>query len=399
MKIQDSIVKLKSQHQSISIEHKSSQLSIEFTKADTFDRRDQSTPIQRTLDERNDLRFMGRSSSALAQRAERIRERMKQMYAIEDHMNIDLKTNEINDEDISITGDDVEDTKLIIFALMISRLIGKPVYISRIGAQISEAMSKLKYQKFPHKFDNSGFNKQKLKNLDFNNETKIQYEEDRSSFESESLSVQGEGVVLTDDGRELTFDASLNFDRFIQSKSSLSVTNEHLKDPLVLNFGSRPAQFTNQTMRFDLDADGSLDDLPILDSHGGILVIDHKEDGEITDGREVLGAVSGDGFDDLRALDQDDNQWLDKGDTAFQKLRVWTWDKEGNAHLSGLLEMGVHAIYLGAINASFTHKDQAQNTVAQNTVAQNTVAQQQAISVYLSESGEISSIRQLDLKA
>jgi hypothetical protein len=244
---------------------------------------------------------------------------------------------------------------------------------------MSEALHKLEHQEIPKSFDK----------LELDDEPIIRYEEETFSFESETLSVEGEGVILTDDGREITFDASVYFDRFVQSKSSLSMTNERLKDPLVLDFGSRPAQFTDQTMRFDIDADGSLDDLPILDSHGGILVVDHKEDGEITDGREVIGALSGDGFADLRALDQDDNQWLDERDGAFQKLRLWTWDEEGNSHLSGLLEMGVGAIYLGAVEASFTHKDQAQNTIAQ----------QQAMSIYLRESGEASSIRQLDIKA
>ena len=78
MKIQDSMVKLKSQHQSVSIEHKRSQLEIEFAGDDTFERRDPSTPIRRDLEERSDLRSMGRSSGALAQRAERMGERIAQ---------------------------------------------------------------------------------------------------------------------------------------------------------------------------------------------------------------------------------------------------------------------------------------------------------------------------------
>ena len=53
------------------------------------------------------------------------------------------------------------------------------------------------------------------------------------------------------------------------------------------------------------------------------------------------------------------------------------------------MEVGIGAIHLRAVKAQFKQKDQAQNTVAQ----------QQALSVYLRESGEIGSVRQVDVTA
>jgi hypothetical protein len=388
MKIEDSAVTLQSQHKSVHLEHKQS--TLEIGPRDIFERNDDTEGVRDPSRRRRDLDSVARSPRALAQRAERMGARMgarmKHLYSIEDKIESDLNSGAIKGDELSITGDSIQDAKLLIFAIMISKLTGKPVYLSRIGAQMSEAMERIDNNDL---FPPNPHAKTSTTVAEVDEEPIFRYEEETLSFEAERLSVQGGGFVRTEEGREIDFEVELNFDRYAQSRSSLVITNERLKDPLVLDFGSRPAQFTDETMRFDIDADGALDDLPILDSHGGVLVIDHNQDGEINDGTEVVGALSGDGFADLRALDQDQNQWLDEGDDAFQKLRLWTWDEDGESHLSGLMEMGVGAIYLGAVQAQFTQKDDAQNTVAQ----------QQALSVYLRESGEAGSIRQVDVTA
>ena len=138
---------------------------------------------------------------------------------------------------------------------------------------------------------------------------------------------------------------------------------------------------------FDLDADGTMDWMPMLDSHGGVLIMDHDEDGEVDDGSEVIGALSNDAFGDLRMLDDDQNGWIDEQDQAYQNLKVWTWDEEGNQQLMALMQANVGAIYLGAVEADFSQLDDAHQVIAQ----------QRAMSVYLKNSGDVGSVRKVDV--
>ena len=84
------------------------------------------------------------------------------------------------------------------------------------------------------------------------------------------------------------------------------------------------------------------------------LVDDADGDGRATNGAELFGARSGDGFAELAALDGDG--WIDEGDAAWQRLRVWTPDA----------------------------RDALQGQV-------------RATGVYLTESGSLRTMRQLDL--
>ena len=69
-----------------------------------------------------------------------------------------------------------------------------------------------------------------------------------------------------------------------------------LFDPLIVNIGSDTADVCDQTFKFDLDADGTEDEISMLGKGSGFLALDKNGDGKINDGSELFGTKSGDGF-------------------------------------------------------------------------------------------------------
>lgn len=201
--------------------------------------------------------------------------------------------------------------------------------------------------------------------------------------ESERTDVCGEGCVRTRDGREIAFDFSLrlarDYERTSTQVASGSVT---LQDPLILSFDGNAAELSTERIRFDLDADGKAEEIPGLGKHCGFLVFDRNGNGKADDGRELFGVASGNGFADLAELDDDGNGWLDENDAAYRKLAVWSGDG-----LSSLAQRGVGALYTGSVEAPFTLK------TADNAL----LGQIRAAGVYLTESGGVGHLQQVDL--
>ena len=283
---------------------------------------------------------------------------------------------DLDDSELMITGDREMDAQILALAIMVARLTGRPVYIGTLAHDIHKTHEK------------QADIAERFEELQTPDPTPvIRYETERIEAEVEELSATALGKVTTSDGREISFELSLDMERFAMSHERLSITIGELKDPLILDLGPIAARFTEDTIKFDIDADGELDDMPLLDRNGGFLVIDHNQNGVIDDGSEVVGALSGDGIADLKALDQDGNMWLDEGDAAFERLGVWMPGADGERQLMGLLEVDVGALYLGAVSAEFRHTGDQQQTLAQ----------QRALSVYLREDGSGGSIRRVDV--
>lgn len=159
------------------------------------------------------------------------------------------------------------------------------------------------------------------------------------------------------------------------------------KDPLVLNFGGNAAQLLDQRFSFDLDADGTAENINRLAAGSGFLVFDRNGDRRANDGSELFGPRSGDGFADLEALDDDGNGWIDENDAAWKKLYVWTPDAAGAGELRSLGSAGVGAIALARLDTPFAIRD------AENRA----LGQVRSSSIYLTEDGAAGSIQQVDL--
>ncbi len=176
-----------------------------------------------------------------------------------------------------------------------------------------------------------------------------------TQIEEEHTAFTAEGKAMTADGRELSFNINVNMSRsFTQAMSCAHLQPINLIDPLVINVGKGVTEISDQTFTFDLDADGNAEEISSLGEGSGFLAYDKNGDGIINDGSELFGAVSGDGFSELATYDEDSNNFIDEGDSIYEKLKIWCKDNDGNDTLMTLKEADVGAIYLGRSDTQFT---------------------------------------------
>ena len=174
--------------------------------------------------------------------------------------------------------------------------------------------------------------------------------------ETEETGFHASGRACTEDGRTIDFDINILMSRSYMEYMNVSIPTmaDALCDPLVVNIGSDTADVRDQTFTFDLDADGTEDEISMLGKGSGFLALDKNGDGKINDGSELFGAKSGDGFGDLREYDSDGNGWIDENDDVFSKLKVWCKDENGKDILMDLKEADIGAIFLGEQQTEFS---------------------------------------------
>lgn len=227
----------------------------------------------------------------------------------------------------------------------------------------------------------------------FSNQTTLmqttRYETSFVYSESETTSFSAAGTVNTADGRSLDINLNLIMSRSFTKATSevIDYTQPVLCDPLVINLTSSPATVSDQTFFFDLDADGTEEEISQLSAGSGYLAFDKNGDGSINDGSELFGVKSGNGFADLMAYDSDGNGWIDEADPIFSKLQIWSLDENGNSTLTSLKKAGVGAIYLGSSDTDFALKgaDNSTNAVIRRT------------GIFLYEDGTAGTMQQMDL--
>lgn len=220
----------------------------------------------------------------------------------------------------------------------------------------------------------------------------VDYQRREVYHESESTQFSAAGVVTTADGQQIEIGLEVNLSRSFTSinEERLQLGDAVFKDPLVLNFEGTAAQLTQDTFSFDIDADGSADQIAFVSQGSGFLALDANGDGTINDGSELFGAQSGDGFADLAAYDEDGNGWIDEGDTIFESLRIWTRNAAGEDQLLALGDKNIGALYLGNIATPFALKQ---------TETNEQQGQVRASGLFLFENGQVGSMQQLDLVA
>lgn len=217
----------------------------------------------------------------------------------------------------------------------------------------------------------------------------IEYERHETRYEAEQTHFSAQGVVKTADGREIKFNLDLAMSReyYEESNISLRLGDAKKKDPLVINFGGTAAQLTSTKFSFDLNADGSAEQISFVAPGSGFLALDKNGDGKINNGSELFGPASGNGFQELSAYDQDKNGWIDENDAVYTQLKVWIKDVSGNDSLSTLAQTNVGAIYLDNIGTPFDLKN------GQNRLD----GQIKTTGVYLNENGSAGTVQQIDL--
>jgi hypothetical protein len=222
----------------------------------------------------------------------------------------------------------------------------------------------------------------------------MEYNFHESYHEAESTNFSAQGVVKTADGKEINFDLQLSMERSYSREVNISVRQveetapvRQKKDPLVINFGGTAAQLTSTKFSFDIDANGSNEQLSFVTPNSGFIALDKNNDGKINNGSELFGAKSGDGFKELAAYDQDKNGWIDENDAVFEQLKVWRKDAQGKDSLVGLKQSGVGALYLGAAATPFEIK----------TGSNDSLGAVRSSGIYLNENGSAGTLQQIDL--
>jgi len=282
------------------------------------------------------------------------------------------KSSEIGEKTFELSEEDKQ--KILLLEAFLTRLKGEKV--------------KLKIPGFFRNNGNGGINKLKSdSSSDTVQSWQVNYSLSESYVEKEKISFSSQGIVKTADGKEIDFDLKVNMTReFAVSRNiDLSISGGEPVDPVVINYAGNAAEFSERTFEFDLDADGSSEEIPYLKDGSGFLVL--ADDGsEVKDGTQLFGPQTGDGFAEMKEYDEDNNGWLDSADSIFDKLKIWTKDESGKDRLFALADKNIGALYLGNINANYSYKAESFETTAVN----------KKMSIYLNENGSAGSVQELD---
>lgn len=220
----------------------------------------------------------------------------------------------------------------------------------------------------------------------------IDYSKTVSYSESEQTTLQASGVIRTTDGKEIQFSLNLSMQRQYSETSSTRIQigdAARKTDPLVINFNGTAAQLTDQRFAFDLNSDGTNEQINFVAGGSGFLALDKNGNGKIDNGSELFGPASGNGYSELAQYDSDHNGWIDENDAVFQQLKVWSKDAAGNDSLQSLAALGVGAVSLQNVATPFDIKNA--NNQLLGSVKSSSVA--------LNEDGSVGSVQQLDLTA
>lgn len=217
----------------------------------------------------------------------------------------------------------------------------------------------------------------------------LEYERRETYYEAEHSAFSAKGLIKTTDGKEIAFDLNLVMSRkyYEENSVSLRMGDAVMKDPLVINFEAEAAKLTDIKFSFDLTSNGNAEQISFVGHGSGFLALDRNSDGIINNGSELFGPATGNGFAELAAHDLDGNQWIDENDAVYEQLRIWTKDSKGNDKLHTLAEKNIGAIYLGNTETSFELKN-AQNRLDGRVLTS---------SIFLSETGRIGTVQQIDL--
>jgi hypothetical protein len=207
--------------------------------------------------------------------------------------------------------------------------------------------------------------------------------------EQEKIQFKAEGVIQTQDGREIAFSTSLSMSRDYVEESSLIIREGDAKkiDPLVINFDGKGAELSQTKFTFDLDSNGSEEQLASLKSGSGFLALDRNGDGIINNGSELFGPNSGKGFAELAQFDEDGNHFIDEGDSIYNKLRIWSFNEDGSSQLVALGDKQIGAIFLGHLTTPFQLKDDTNKSLGEIA---NT-------GIYIKENGQTGVVQEINL--
>ncbi|WP_125717450.1 hypothetical protein [Pseudoalteromonas rubra] len=167
---------------------------------------------------------------------------------------------------------------------------------------------------------------------------------ERLMHESQSNVFKADGQIRLENGQQISFAFKSVFEQSHTSYERI-IENVNMKDPLIISFTNRAVELDTERMDFDIDADGQSDNFAQLKKGYGYLALDLNQNNQIDDGKELFGALSGNGFADLAQYDDDGNGFIDENDAIFDSLKVWVKNKDQD-ELVSLSDANIGAIAL-----------------------------------------------------
>ena len=216
------------------------------------------------------------------------------------------------------------------------------------------------------------------------------YEHHAVYQESESVSFSAVGSIKTQDGQSIEFSVKLNMSREFRMETNLALMAgdpEKKVDPLVINFDGNAAELSQTHFEFDLDANGTTEQIATLKPGSGFLALDKNQDGVINNGSELFGPNSGNGFSELAKYDSDNNGFIDEADSIYKSLRIWQRHEDGSQQLIALGDKNIGAIYLGHATTPFQLRTADNQSLGEITDT----------GVYLTEDGKTGTLQQINL--
>lgn len=199
--------------------------------------------------------------------------------------------------------------------------------------------------------------------------TDVKIEKTTEIIKKDSVDFSSKAIIKTAD-KEFEIDLNLSYSQefYEKHKERVEFSSVNFIDPLVIQYdkNAKPLDFLEDEMSFmfDIDSDGKVDEIPVLKEGNGFLAWDKNGNGIIDDGRELFGPNTNNGFEELRALDKDNNGWIDEADPIFDKLQVWSMDENGQETVMALGKSGVGAIFLGDVSTEMMVSKSAMDPLA-----------------------------------
>ncbi|MCP5052985.1 MAG: hypothetical protein GY940_37800 [bacterium] len=202
------------------------------------------------------------------------------------------------------------------------------------------------------------------------------------NYEKERVAFSAAGNITTADGREIDFNVELEMSKETIEQLNIDIrAGDALIDPLAINFDGKGVRLTEEKHQLDLDLDGEKENISFLEQGSGFLALDKNGNGIVDDGSELFGPSTNHGFLELKAYDNDGNDWIDEKDGIFYQLNVWTKDHTGTDRLASLQSYDIGAIYL---NSTHTQFDLGEGQLRET-------------GIYLKENGQANLIQEVDL--
>lgn len=183
------------------------------------------------------------------------------------------------------------------------------------------------------------------------------------------IKFDSKAIIKTND-KEINLDLNIQYTQKFYEKHQTKIEQQRAVyiDPLVIQFDTDAKKFDliddTMTFTFDINSNGYGEQISYLKDGSGFLALDKNNNQIIDDGSELFGTTSNNGFEDLRAFDEDNNNWIDQNDKIFEDLRIWCKTKDKDDELVALSDANIGAIYLNDINTQFYYDKHIEQNIA-----------------------------------